>query len=133
MKYLKYFENKYSDFLTYPVYSTFKQTHTSEDLTPIEINRISSLIPPYLLINAIGYGYYKEGWEGNPKINILDDEIFITDPFTLIIEKFEDEWFCLSFGENNDGDKQRSYKCDTIDGLIECMEFVFKNSYLNIK
>lgn len=85
---------------------------------------------------------FEENFEFNPNIPIYiigtesdktySSDIRIKDKLIFIINKTIDEWFYLAWSYKSDQNKkfrEEYYKCDQIDGLVECIDKLLKNDF----
>jgi hypothetical protein len=123
MRHIKLFEsysNQY-DIISYREVLNFLRSHNREIIKETEIKQILDIIPKFITIDSRGDDYYRSGFEGDININTSKGSIVINDPFTLHIEKYSDDWFIVTYGTNDDGDIQRQYKCDEVQGVLNLL------------
>lgn len=95
--------------LTIDEFKEFQLSHTSESVPITDINKLYSL---YKFI----FTYDWEGHYQNTYQNLTSIEIKQMNRNNIYIHKFEDDWFIIKC-INPDS----TYKCDQIDGVIQCL------------
>lgn len=130
-KWIKKFEeynlNSYEEITTIDAISIGRKLKI-DNFTDVEFDKIISHLG--------GIKYFKNSYK--LKFNRIDNGIIYWCPvegwdktnYSNIITKLEDGWF-LFYSYNKKNNHSNYYKCDQIDGLLECLSDLNKYKYIN--